>query len=171
MAELLTLWGMTNTNYHFSEGFVEHRTQENINNQRLDINDVHHNTSDYWHRIGHNQFAVGHLAPEWHNIELLKSYKRIVLIRDHTEIDNSLRSWSQLTGYDIRMLDSHKVIPDWRWVPDTQVLEFNRDLIGINTDKLDELQQYLFGDVLYSSYATMTQAQAAMTFTKSANRP
>ena len=171
MAKLLTLWGMTNTNYHFSEGFVEHRTQENIDRQRLDINEVNSNTQDFWHSIGHNQFAVGHLAPECHNLEQLKSFKRIVLIRDHTEIDNSLRSWSQLTGYDIKLLDSHKIIPDWRWVPDTFVCEFNRDLIGINIGKLDDLQRYLFGKVTHCSDATMQLAQASMTFTKSSSRP
>ena len=32
MGKLLTIWGMTDTNYHFSEGFVEHDLEEIYNN-------------------------------------------------------------------------------------------------------------------------------------------
>ena len=171
MGKLLTIWGMTDTNYHFSEGFVEHRSQENINLQRVGVRDVHRNTHDYWSNIPDNSFAVGHLAPTPKNISQLKTFKRICLIRDTREIKRSLRSWSKHIGHDIELTSDHVKIPDWRYQNYTFLMDFNTDLIDINVNKLDLLQKYLFGDVKYDSKSTMQQAQAAKTFTKSQIRP
>lgn len=171
MAKLLTIWGMTDTHYHFSEGFVEHRSQENIDHQRVDLGDVHRNTDDYWSNIPDNAFAVGHLAPTKLNTSRLKMFKRICLYRERSEVERSLRSWSQHIGHNIELTTDHLKIPDWRFENYTFCMDFNRDIIDINVNKLNLLQKYLFGDVLYDSKHSMQQAQAAKTFTKSKLRP
>lgn len=171
MGKLLTIWGMTDTHYHFSEGFVEHRTQENIDRQRVDLSDVHHNTDDYWSNIPDNAFAVGHLAPTTENVSRLSTFKRICLIRNRSEVEYSLRSWSKHIGHNIELTNDHIKIPDWRFVNYTFLMDFNTDIIDINVNKLNLLQKYLFNDVIHDSKLTMQQAQGAMTFTKSELRP
>jgi len=166
LAELLTNWGMTNTLYHFSQDFLEVRTPESIKEKRLSTDQVKHNPDDYYKKILFNQFAVGHLAPTPTNRDSLRDFKKILLVRDPHECQRSLAEWSEQIGHKIEFLGSHKQIPMWAcYEPDIFLLHFD-DLISENFNKLDSLQKFLFGDVVYSSEFSIRKSRLSETFTK-----
>lgn len=125
-------------------------------------------------QIPKNGFAVGHL-PYQNNFELvLRDVKKILLTRDHNEIAESYRRWSNESGRGFieekfnRMLSKLDPIREWKGY-DVFAITF-QDLIDKNIDKLDQLQLFLYNKINVSSSIAIEKALNYDTKTKSSLR-
>jgi|GEM_PF-4235693 len=109
-------------------------------------------------------FAVSHVGYNTHRHTLLEGFKKIILIRNPAEIRESFNRWNEHTGRKMPRLELDEILK-WTIQPDTYTLSFN-DMINKNTDKINGLQTYLFGEVRFDSDSCMTRAIQSPSMTK-----
>ena len=123
---------------------------------------------DFEKLIEDNAFFVSHRKPTSELISIFKQYKKIVLIRDTKEREQSLKNWYNRLGED-KPIIAVKGTEGWAREKDTFLIDF-KDLIGKNYKKVDDLQVFLFGEIIYDSKKALCNALKKKTFTKSPQR-
>lgn len=168
--------GMNQSYMHISERVYYQFDPEHIELARTNP-ELYQRAQPYYEsikQIPKNGFAVGHL-PYQNNFELvLRDVKKILLTRDHNEIAESYRRWSNESGRGFieekfnRMLSKLDPIREWKGY-DVFAITF-QDLIDKNIDKLDQLQLFLYNKINVSSSIAIEKALNYDTKTKSSLR-
>lgn len=121
-------------------------------------------------------FTVGHIPHLRESVEALKGWKKIVLVRDQEEREESFKLWQEEANRKWSEPNHKrytKAIPKdiekWKDEPDIFLLDF-KDMIEVNTERLDELQLYLFDEIKHESNQCMQRAIDADSLTKSSKR-
>lgn len=167
-ANLLQEFGLKFDGYHFSEDYY----------QKYDLSNTRHaltNKEDYTFQqhisqsIGHvqnNYFAITHLNYTDENYALFRPFKKIIITRSKDEI---LQSWERFRSIrngkgeiDITSLNQYH----WIDYPNTFHLTFN-NMINKDVPIIDNLQQFLFGNILHNSRTCIRTALSASSLTKS----
>jgi hypothetical protein len=128
--------------------------------------------ADVLRKIPNNGFAVGHLQHRGDLIDATAAFKRIVLTRPLAEMQASWERWYDLVsrnGKAVYPVVTHKRVAPWVDVPGIFHLTFS-DIIDANIPRIDDLQNYLFGEVRADSRGAIEQAKNAPTLTKSRAR-
>lgn len=169
-ANLLTEFNLINTRLHISERKYELYDFNNLEESRKSLTNFSYSIPihDSLTKIFDNQFAVGHVPYSENNRNLLKNFKKILLIRNRAEIKDSAFRWAHSTG---RSLNIKKVfdIADCvlKWKQDNVFVIDFRDLIEKNENIINELQMFLFGNILYDSAKSIKNALIKDSLTKS----
>jgi len=170
-ANLLEEFGLTNTCLHISDHDY----------QKYDLTDLtkcRENTGSFTHKkefskslqmIKSNEFAVGHIRSGHKPIKALSKFKKIFLVRDAKEIQQSAERWKELSGRNVNeksLLHVAEEMLPWENEEDVFVLPF-RKMINKDRIYLDQLQIYLFGEIRVDSVRAMRAALERDSLTKS----
>lgn len=115
-------------------------------------------------------FAVTHAQCNIHTIEYFSEFKKIFVYRDAEGMRNSWGRFINTTNREITdplglQMDTFNLMR-WKNVPGVFSINFS-DMIGKNTEKLDQLQMHLFGEIRHDSLSVMEQALRMDSLTKS----
>jgi len=115
-------------------------------------------------------FAVGHIEYDPKFVAYLLDFKKVLMTRDKEETYQSMKNfWAETTREGgPPHSKQHSNIANWGG-DDVFPMDFH-DLIDINTQKIDELQVYLFGEVRVDSAEAMQRALDAPSLTKAKAR-
>lgn len=149
--------------------------------QRYDLNnleDCRKNRSKYSikspihesiNQIKDSHLGVGHLGYTNDTESLLKDFKKILLVRDKTSSTKSWKTWAKITGKSPNselITDGKRVsIEKWSGKENVFVLNFY-DMINHNLEKINELQTFLFGTVVFDSKESIDKALKKDSLTK-----
>jgi hypothetical protein len=128
---------------------------------------------DTFNKIPDGHFAHGHIEYTAQNSEYFKDFKKVLLVRDHHEIRESRKRQNDVFNIKNDLLDlsdeSLNNIEKWE---NSQIfkIEFN-DLINKRVEKIDALQEYLFGKVQYDSLDSIELALLQPNLMKHPFRP
>jgi len=130
---------------------------------------------DSVNKINENQYALSHLSYNKDNETLLRSFKKIILVRDEEERKESFDRWMKNTGREQdegRTFDQQKeiglnILP-WSKVDNTLTLQFN-DLLN-DSQTIDKIQLFLFNKIVHNSNNVHQKSLNADTITKSSKR-
>jgi len=126
--------------------------------------------NDILTRIPENGFAVGHLVPDMKYINGLKDFKKILLVRDFAEHQESIvRFQNEVKGSTSVDKNAYAAIANWQYESNVFVLDFN-DMIKPRYAKIRKLQNFLFGTVITDEKEAMDKALASPSPTKSSIR-
>lgn len=119
-------------------------------------------------RINNNYFAVTHLNHTNELFNLFRPFKKIIITRAQPEIIESYERFKQVRGgkgtFDA-VLQQHR----WLDYPNTFHITFN-DMIQKNITVIDELQYFLFDNIIHNSRKCIRNALANDSLTKSSIR-
>jgi hypothetical protein len=169
-ANLLQEFGLSFSGLHISENHYQKYPENYI---------VSGSSDKFTHRtpiaqsiqlISNNEFAASHLAYSENTENLLTNFKKIVVTRPQSEIEESARRFANDMNRKL-ILKTKKIneIAKWTQQPDVFHITFD-DLINKNIKKIDLLQHYLFGKVNISSSAAINSALESQSMTKSSLR-
>lgn len=128
--------------------------------QRLESFDAVLNT------IPDNSFAVGHLKYNKKLIESLKNVKKILVIRPFEDFDNAAKRFKQDLNRNVSASkEKYDRIKQWENENDVFVVNFY-DMINKNTKKINQLQKFLFNEVVYDSKIAIQNALEKDSLTK-----
>lgn len=125
---------------------------------------------DVLNKIPQNGFAVGHLAPTPKNIICLADFKKILLVRNFEDHQQSLtRFKNEMNGSTSVNKIAYQKILDWKKETNVFVMTFD-DMINCNVKKINALQKFLFNEVKFNSYEMINKALKSPSPTKSSIR-
>lgn len=119
-----------------------------------------------------NQFAVGHIPCDSSTIGTYSSVKKVLITRDRKDIQRSAKRYLDETGLDVHSIindENLDKIEAWKDVEGVFHITFE-DIIHKDIDKIDELQEFLFGKVIYNSDLVIEKSLADSSMTKSSIR-
>lgn len=167
-ANLLQEFGLKFDGLHLSE---THYQRYDLSNKYKSLNNkdkftVTEHISKSIKKVNDNYFAVSHFNYTEELDVLFKEYKKIIITRSKNEIVESWQRFGELkkvkSDIDVSKLQQHH----WLDYPNTFHLRFN-DMIDKNINILDNLQLFLFNNILHSSHACMNNALSKDSLTKS----
>jgi len=167
-ANLLQEFGLKFKGIHLSEYQQQQYDLSNIYNSLINKDEytATEHISTTVRRISDNHFAVTHLnyTDEFHSLFL--PFKKIIITRSKDEI---LQSWERFRSVrngkgeiDITSLNQYH----WLDYPNTFHLTFN-NMINKEIPIIDNLQQFLFGNILHNSRTCIRTALSTSSLTKS----
>lgn len=113
--------------------------------------------------VPENGVAVTHLQRNEETQKAFQSLKKICLTRPRQERESSSNRWQKVRPGGVNLNVEHA---NWQDLPDVFSLTF-ADMIECNTDKLDKLQIFLFGEIKHNSLTCMQTALQMDSLTKS----
>lgn len=126
--------------------------------------------------IDDNCFAVTHVDCTDQNVQLFNGFKKIALMRDVDSVIRSNERWVQETRRDIGAKKPSPYtrqrienLAMWCDIDDTFTMQFDQ-MIGRDSDAIDNLQLFLFGSIQYDSADILDRSLNAHTLTKSSIR-
>lgn len=162
--------GFSQSYMHISEDKYELYDPDNISDSVLKPSAYRHYMpfSRSLDLVSEGGVAVGHIPYSVESEFLLDGFKKVLLLRDYDEISESAKRFRddrrrRVVSLDSEFLDS---IKRWEDCSDVHVVFFS-DLLQRNLLSLDELQRFLFNDVLYDSEKVIRRSLGADTLTKS----
>lgn len=164
-SNLLVEFGINQTYLHLNP-----RTYQKYNS---DIEQARQYPEKYTHKetfekslnlFGDNEFAVTHIPYTDKRNKITQNLKRILLVREKSEIMDSYRRWNSNTGRSMPTLRLDE-IRKWEKQTNMFVLSFD-DMINKNVKKIDGLQLYLFDEVKFNSLKCMEKAINSPSMTK-----
>lgn len=171
-ANLLQELGLSFEAYHLSE---THYQKYDLNN----LDDSKKNTKKYTKKesinksiklIKDNHFAVSHLYYTEELETLLADYKKIIVTRNYEDV---LRSWDRFATETGRDLTSSRIDPQnqkntFLWTNTKNAFHITfEDMLGIDTSKVNLLQEFLFNEIKVDSKFALEQALVKKSLTKS----
>lgn len=119
-----------------------------------------------------NQFAVGHLACNSENIDILKPVVKILITRNRDGIRKSAERYLKETGLDVLSIITDENLDNIeRWKDDPEVFHITfEEIINKDIKKIDDLQIFLFGKVTHDSATVLDRALSEDSLTKSSIR-
>ena len=175
-ANLLKEFGLPFSNIHISTGKYVIYNPEEVAKGSKKGESINANFDESVKTCKDGHFTVGHISHDRKTVQTLKGWKKIVLVRDLEERQESFKRWQEEAHRkwsESAQARYTKQIPkyvmDWTKEPDIFLLDF-KDMIEINTRRLDELQLYLFDDIKHESKQCMQRAIDADSLTKSSKR-
>jgi hypothetical protein len=166
-ANLLENMKISPSKLHFDPGLVRRfKTLKEFEEYNISFNKALKN------KLKDGEFAVGHMHYVNGNIAALKGIKKILLIRDKKEIKESAKRYLEETGISVWSIindRSLELIERWSEHKGIFVLEF-KDIINKNTKKIDEMQQYIFGEIKFNSLEIINKSLEQDSLTKSSIR-
>lgn len=169
-ANLLSEFNLINTRLHISERKYELYDFNNLEESRKNLTNFSYPIPlhDSLTKIFDNQFAVGHIPYSENNRNLLKNFKKILLIREYDGIKNSATRWAHSTGRSLNIKKVFDIAEDViRWKQDNVFIINFQDLIEKNENIINKLQIFLFGNILYDSLKSIENALIKDSLTKS----
>lgn len=161
--------------YHYKSNLVNKYDLNDIENIRegLKSEKIRSPLTETIKMLPDNYHAVSHLDYNQINVNALKDFKIILLTRDYAERVKSWQSWTKAKGntkgasnINYKKQEQKK---DWIKEPNVFHLQFD-DMIHKNKEKLDQLQEFLFNEVKFSSVDCMSNALQKNSLTKSKQR-
>ena len=132
----------------------------------IKLSPINKNINVYLSDVQNNYFAITHLNYTDENYVLFRPFKKIIITRSKDEI---LQSWERFRSIrngkgeiDITSLNQYH----WIDYPNTFHLTFN-NMINKDVPIIDNLQQFLFGNILHNSRTCIRTALSASSLTKS----
>lgn len=161
--------------YHYKENLLNKYDLDDIENIRegLKREKIRLPLTKTINLLPDNYHAVSHLDYNKLNVNLLKDFKIILLTRDYKERVESWNTWTKLKGdnkgsgnINYELQENKK-----KWIKESNVfhLLFN-DMINKNEEQLNQLQQFLFNEIKFSSINCMSNALQKDSLTKSKKR-
>lgn len=176
-ANLLQEFGLTFSGYHVSESCYQ---KYDLNNLTDSVKNPYKYTIDSelsksLELIVDNEFAVSHLGYNTENKKKLKNYKKIVVSRNYSD---TLESWERFA--ELRTVPHYSKVKtltetfynnilQWLDESDTYSITFE-DMINKNNFIVDNLQVFLFGNIIVNSQLALEQALSKPSLTKSSIR-
>ena len=123
--------------------------------------DIVNSLPDQGFAVGHVQYTAGHVAA-------LQPCKKILVTRPYQDIPESFERWSAMKNHKKMSFNQehYNRIASWMVEPDVFCLNFY-DMIERNTLRVDQLQEFLFGEIRYHSGNAIEGALNAPSLTKS----
>lgn len=119
--------------------------------------------------IKNRQVGVGHLNYDNNTENLLKDFKKILLVRDKTSSITSWKKWAKITGKSSNselITQGKRVgIENWNNKENVFTLSFY-DMINVNLEKINNLQIFLFDKLISNSEIAMKIALKKDSLTK-----
>lgn len=119
--------------------------------------------------IKENYLGVGHLEYDCNLDNLLKDFKKILLLRDIKSSEESWKNWASLVNksHKTKLLDVRfrSNIQKWNQSQNIFVLQFY-DIKNKNLAKIDDLQTFLFGKKIIESSLAIDRALNKDSLTK-----
>lgn len=170
-ANLLTELGFNFEGLHYSTKSYQQYDLSNLENSRINRKKytVKQHFSESINLIKENSIGVGHLTYDEETAEILKDFKKILLLRDLKTTTESWTEWAKVTSKssNSKMIDENFRfnIEKWRQKENVFVLDFF-DMKNKKVDKIDQLQIFLFNDIKFNSSVAITQALKKDSLTK-----
>jgi hypothetical protein len=130
---------------------------------------VSRNWTEAFHLVSQNQFMVGHIPYSETADILTHSWKRIILWRDAKTATESYERWQKESGRNKAFKDQTQIMFDWMDKYNIFVMRFE-DMVGKNYSIIDDLQKYLYSDILFDSENILNRALNSPSLTKSTKR-
>lgn len=169
-ANLLSEFKIQNTSLHLGQHQYQKYNLENLEDCQKNPKNytIKSSLADSINLIFENSYAVGHIPFSIENENLLRGFKKVLLIRDHADIIESTARWKELSNREVKNYKLTKInrIKEWIDRSEVYVLDFN-DMINQNLIRLDQLQFFLFSEVLYDSKICIKNALKSPSLTKS----
>lgn len=168
---LLKEFGIDFQGYHFSLKSYQHYNLKNLNDSRINRKKytVKKNIFQSIDYINDNCVGVGHLEFNLSIADLLKDYKKILLLRDLETSSDSWKAWAKITSKSAnsKMIDINfrNKIEEWKLQKDVFTLNFY-DMKNSNIEILNNLQIYLFGELRFDSKTAIQSALTKDSLTK-----
>lgn len=125
--------------------------------------------------IEDDHFTVGHIPYKLTYENILMTWKKILITRDIQECKESASRFLIESNLDNRKLKRNKTWPrfsaieDWKGVSGVFHITFN-DMINKNTEKINDLQIFLFGSIRQDSHDVLIRSLKEDSLTKSNKR-
>ena len=170
-ANLLSEFGLGFDGYHISPQHYQKHDIDNLDQARKNRRNTKTKSSlaESLHLIKENYFGVGHLEHTDTTEELLTNFKKILLLRDLETSKQSWHRWAKAQGKSLTTYNLNKKhrqgIANWQNKSSVYTLDFF-DLKNRNKEKIEHLQLFLFGKVMYDSFKCIDNALNRNSFTK-----
>jgi len=170
-ANLLTEFGLQFEGYHISQGHYQKHDVNDVFSARQDRRQtkIKSKLSQSLTLVKENYFGVGHLEFNSESEKVLFEFKKILLLRDLQTSKESWYRWARIQNKsnDTKNLDIdfRQNIAKWNGRKNVYTLNFF-DMKNCDIKKIDGLQNFLFGDILYDSQSCITNALNENSFTK-----
>ena len=169
---LLSELGITNSLLHYKKtGYISFKDvpleEAKMNNTGKRVRASY---PDVLSDIPEESFALGHLQHNAKNVKYLKDFKKVLVKRDLSSALSSFNDFVAETNreyFDMRQL--YNGVKGWKNEHNTFIITFD-DMINKNIEKIDQLQEFLFGEIKHDSEQAITQALAKDSVTKSNKR-
>ena len=175
-SNLFKEFGLPSSNIHISTGKYVIYSPEDVAKGKKKGETIKSGIGESIKTCNDGHFTVGHLGYDEKTRELLKDWKKVVLFRNESERERSFRTWVEDAGrkwnegvHSRYITDIPKHVAKWENQEDVFRLDFD-DMININVERLDALQEHLFGEVKYDSAQCMQRALDTDSLTKSKKR-
>lgn len=122
--------------------------------------------------LPNNQFAVGHIPLNEGNKNALSKVKKVLIVRDRNGIRKSAERYRDERGVDVSSIINNNnldQIESWKNEQNVFLIKFE-DIINENVEVVNELQKFLFGNVIRDSSAMISNAKNKESLTKSSIR-
>lgn len=166
-ANLLQCLGMNFSHIHIDPGM--HRIFHDNNLKKFDK--FSGNVGEAVSKLKENQFAVGHIPFNVENQRHLNDFKKVLIIRDKKDIAESAKRYRQEKGPDVSsIINDANLNAIKKWSDNGAFVIDFKDIITGNLEKIDRLQNYLFGSVTKNSNKAIADAKNMDSLTKSSLR-
>lgn len=170
-ANLLTEFGISFEGLHFSLKSYQQYDLKKLEEARINRKKYTYikHISESIKLIGDNCLGVGHLEYSQELEDLLKGFKKILLVRDITTTKESWKHWATITkkSSQSKLIEDtfRKNISKWQNREDVFTLNFY-DMKNSNLIKINELQHFLFQDTKFNSKKAILNALSKDSLTK-----
>ena len=172
-AALLSELGLKNTHMHLNRDNYQVYEPHNLELAKRNPSSVTVNSKIQQSvgLISHGQFAYTHIYHDAEMESLFADFCKILVVRDNSEIKRSYKRWQQDSGRTAPLVSDHELdrIDQWKTVSGVFTMNFS-DLVESNIEKIDQLQQHIFGRTVVDSNQSIHRALSTKTLTKSPSR-
>ena len=169
-ANLLQEMGLCFDGYHISKNKYEKYNLADLAGSRFDLKKYTHKSDlkKSLSLIKNNCIGVSHLQCTSINKDLLKNFKIILLLRDYKDCLDSWEKWSKYRyGKKLSYIsfDSFQNISKWENEDNVFTIRFE-SMVNKHISKIDELQLFLFNQIIYDSSLCIDKALSKDSLTK-----
>lgn len=170
-SNLLKYLSLIPTNIHYAENDYYLYDPNDIGEGRSNPNKfrIKGKFKDSVNLIDDDEFGVGHIHYNKRNEEILKPFKKIIVLRSIDGIIESYARWIRNTGRKENLkgiINTANKVSEWVDKPNTHVILFEQ-MINKNLKIIDGLQKFLFGHIHTTSYDAIKSALIENSLTKS----
>ena len=170
-ANLLQSMGIIFEGYHLAESTYHKYDLSNLDDGRKNPNKYAFdlNFSESIKLIKDRHVCVTHIPCSKEYLEILKDYKKILLLRDWKSCRDSWSIWIKNTNRpnftSPTSEETRENIAKWGLEKDVFIMNFEY-MKNTNIEKLNELQKFLFGQILFDSKKSMEESFEKDSLTK-----
>jgi len=115
-----------------------------------------------------NEFAVGHIHHNVNNVITLQNFKKVLIVRDHLELWESAERFILETDRDVtHELNKENLLAIESWQNENIFVINFKDIVGVNVEKINDLQIYLFDEIKFNSREIIINSLDDPSITKS----